>query len=273
MITKVEVRNSQGDMLPLLLNSQASGFLVEEIGGLGPVKATIVSSTFAGVDGESYQSSRREGRDVSLKINLKPDSVGTSVFDLRQKLYRFFMTKKWVSLRFFMTSTLYVDIEGRVESADPDIFTKEPKFNVSVRCGKPDFIDPNPVSIDGHTTSLPMAETFEYFGSVETGMLFTLRPDRTINEFAIYNTPTDGQLRTLEFSTPLQAGDVLQISTVKGSKGAILTRGNTVSSVLFGVSPESNWVEMFEGDNLFRVYAEGAPIPYNIQYTTKYGGL
>lgn len=273
MIEKVNVSNALGATLSIELGDPTSGLLVEEIGGMGPVKATIVESTAAGVDGAQLQSMRREGRDITFKINLEPDYVTETVWDLRQQVYNFFMTKMKVSLRFFMTSGLYVDIAGAVETCEPDIFTAEPAMNVSIRCSKPDFIDPNSTTMNMNTTDLSTVTDIDYEGSVESGIVLTLNVNRTLNEFTIYNTPSDGVLRQLDFSAALQAGDVLQISTIRGSKYVTLTRASVTSSLLYAVSPQSNWIEFFQGINKFRLYAVGAAIPYTIQYTTKYGGL
>lgn len=275
MITKVEVRNSQGDLLSLTLSDPTPGLLIQEIGGLGPVKANLVSSSFARLDGETYQSARREARDISFKIDLRPDYVTTSVSDLRDYLYEFFMPKAQVFLRFFRSSGLYVDIGGKVETFDPQIFTEEPQVDISIRCFNPDFIDPNPVVLEGSTVSDNTDTLINYTGTIETGILFTLNVDRDLSEFSIYHTPPDGSLRTLEFATPLPlvADDVLQISTIPGSKFVILTRSSSESSLLYGISPQSNWIEFIRGTNAFRVYAEGAAIPYTVQYTNKYGGL
>lgn len=273
MIERVDISNALGSTLQIELGDPSTGLLVEDIGGIGPVKATVVESTSAGVDGAQLQSMRREGRDVTFKINLEPDYVTETVWDLRQRVYNFFMTKMKISLRFYMTSGLYVDIAGVVETCEPDIFTAEPAMNVSIRCSKPDFIDPNTTLMNLNTTALTAVTDINYVGSVESGIVMTLNVDRTLNEFTIYNTPPDGVLRQLDFSAALQAGDVLKISTVVGNKYVTLTRASVTSSLLYAVSPTSNWIEFFQGSNKFRLYAVGAAIPYTIQYTTKYGGL
>jgi hypothetical protein len=71
----------------------------------------------------------------------------------------------------------------------------------------------------------------------------------------------------------LVAGDVLSINTVTGSKGATLTRAGVESSVLYGISPQSSWLELMPGVNTIRVYATGAAIPLSIEYINRYGGL
>ena len=273
MLTMVEARTVQGDLLSLSLQDLSDGIAIEDIEGLGPVKATIVSSSFATLDGVQYQSSKREPRDVKFKFGLEPDYVSTTVEDVRNRLYKFFMPKSQVDLRFILSSGLEVDISGRVETCEPSHFSKEPGLDVSVFCSNPDFYDRVPVEFSGQTVSDTTETPIVYEGSIETGINFVLNVNRTISEFTIYHRPPDNSLRTLEFATPLSAGDVLAISTVPGAKGATLTTAGVTKSVLYGVSPQSNWIELMPGTNNIRVYAEGVGIPFDIEYINKYGGL
>src|SRR3954470_19978896 len=113
MIYKVEVRSPQGDLLTLELDDISDGLLVKEIKGLDPVKATLVSSSFAQQDGSYYQSSRRENRNIGLVLGLVPDPAVSSVRAVRNGLYRYFMSESAVSLRFFDDEDdLTVDIDG-----------------------------------------------------------------------------------------------------------------------------------------------------------------
>lgn len=273
MLTKVEVRTPQGTLLTLPLEDVENGFIVEDIAGLDPVKATLVSSSFAQIDGAQYHSSRREARNLKFKLGLEPDYVTSSVQSLRSRLYSFFMPKSVVDLRFVMSDGLEVDISGRVESFETPLFSKEPEVDISVMCFAPDFYDRNLVKISEMSTSTVNEILVDYEGTVEAGILFTLRPNRALTQFTIYHRPPDGSLRSLTFAAPLVAGDVLTISTVPGSKGAALSRASVVSSVLYGVDPRSNWIELQPGENYIRVYAEGAGVPFDIEYTTRYGGL
>jgi hypothetical protein len=113
-----------------------------------------------------------------------------------------------------------------------------------------------------------------YDGTVDTGVLFTLRPDRAVDAFTIYYRPPDQTLHTVDFSYPMVAGDILQISSVLGSKYVTLTHGGVESSVLYAVTPQSDWLTLQPGDSSIRVYADWSfLIPYSIEYTNKYGGL
>src|SRR6187431_1368607 len=101
MFDKLEVRTDQGALLTLSLQEVEEGFIISDIDGLDPVKATIVSSAFAKLDGEVFQSARREKRNIILSLDLEPDYSIGSVQSLRNKLYQFFMPKSRVMLRFF----------------------------------------------------------------------------------------------------------------------------------------------------------------------------
>lgn len=274
MLLAFEARSRRGDLLVFPLEDDSSGFRVAEIQGLGPVKATLVSSSFAGEDGELYQSSRREARNIKIKLELDPDPQNDEVWDLRKRLYRIFMTEARVKLTFVLIDGRRLDIEGVVEDYDSELFTADPEVQLSIMCFKPDFIDPDPVIVPGSTTSGETGLLIDYEGTVETGIQLVLNVDRTLPEFTIYHTPLEDSIRTLEFNNyPLVAGDTLTISTVPGAKGATLLRSGVTSSVLYGISPQSNWIQLEQGENDIRVYAEGAPIPFEIQYMVKFGGL
>lgn len=274
MLDTIEVRTAQGTLLALSLADVLSGLIVENVDGLDPVKATVVSSSFAGVDGTQYQSSRREDRNIVIRVGLEPDYVTTTVRDLRNRLYDFFMPKSPVDLRFYDSSGFAVDISGVVETCETALFTKEPAVDISIICFDPDFIQPSPLGgFSGMSTSGTTETLVTYEGTVETGVNFVLNVDRPLTEFTIYHRPPDGKLRTLDFAASMVAGDVLTISTVSGTKGATLTRAGSDSSILRGISPQSNWIELMRGDNYFRVYALGASIPFEITYVNRYGGL
>lgn len=273
MLTKVEVRTRQGNLLTLELSDISDGIIVEEIEGLDPVKATLVSSSFASMDGEFYQSSRRETRNIKFKLGLDPDPSLETVRDLRKRIYSFFMTKSEVKLRFYTSDGLDVEIVGRVEECKTALFSQFPAVDISVVCFDPDFYDPVPEVVIGMSTDDAGPTAIDYSGTAETGIKLTLNVDRTLAEFAVYSTPPNDETRTMEFMAPLVAGDVLVISTVPGAKGATLTRAGVDTPILYGISPQSNWIELEPGVNQVQVYAEGAGIPVVIEYVNKHGGL
>ena len=274
MLTMFEARSPRGEMLAFPLVDTSSGIFVKDIEGLDPVKANIVTSSFARQDGVQYQTARRLQRDLNIKLGLEPQFGGGTVRDIRNRLYSFFMPKMPVALRFYTSDDLYVDILGRVEDCSAPMFTNDPEVVVSIACFDPDFVNPVAVEHTGATTSGLENTVFTYTGSVETGVIFSMENvPRAITEFTIYHQPPSEDIRTLEFSEPLQIGDSIYISTIPGSKTATIVRDSVEIPVVYGVSPYSNWIEMMPGDNQFRVYSEGTAVPYKITYQPRYGAL
>lgn len=273
MLVRIEARNAMGDLLTLELDDISDGLILADVGGLDPVKATIVSTSFAQQNGKQYHSSRREERNITMTIEFQPDYISTSVEDLRNRIYDYFMTQTEVKLRMILSGGLEVDISGRVETCEAPLFAKEPKADISILCFDPDFVDLEPVVFESETTESTTEETITYVGNVSTGTVLTLNVDRTLTEFSVYHQPPDGTLRTMNFAYSMVAGDILMISSIPGNKFATLTRSGTTTSVLNGVNPSSAYMELMKGDNQIRVYAEGDEIPYTITYNNRYGGL
>lgn len=273
MLTKVEVRTAFGALFTLPLQDISEGYSVKDIGGLDPVPVTLVFSASAGQDGSQFQSARRGNRDITLKLGYEPDYATTSVAELRQNLQRYLMPKSLVQLRFYEDTGLIVNISGRVKTFDSPRFTKDPDATIGIECEISDFDTLVNVNFGGNSTPDTSTVDWVYDGSIETGFLFTMNVNRSITGFTLYNTLADNTQRSLIFATPMDVGDILQISTKSGNKFATLTHAGADSSVLFGVLPASNWINLFPGLNKLRVLLAGAAVPWEIDYTTKYGGL
>lgn len=273
MISLVEIENAQGATLALPLREVSEGLYIQEIEGLEPVKATIVSSGFAQMDGSQYQSSRRESRNLVFKLGIDPDFKNQTPRDVRNTLYNFLMPKTEVKVTFVSDDMDTVEIYGRVETLDPKIFAKDQVATSSVICFDPDFKALDTNLVPGFTTSDDDELDVLYEGTVETGVELQININRSISELTIYHRSPDGSVRTMDISAPLVAGDVLTIVTVSGNKGVVLTRAGVDSSLLYATSPQSYWLELLRGINHIRLYTAGAPIPYTITYRDRYGGL
>lgn len=274
MLTQVVATNAQGLTLTMPMEDPSGGIAIQDIQGLGPVKATIVTSSFATTDGVQYLSAKREPRNLVFQLGLLPDPFVETVGDVRRRLYSYFMPKTNVDLQFTDDSGLVVNITGMIETCEPAIFSKEPAIQVGITCFKPEFIDPTVVFISENTVTDTTDLQIELpDGTVETGMTFQLFPDRDIDEFTIYSDLPNGTSRRLDFAWPMHIGDSLTINTVPGEKSITLVRGSVPQSLLYGMTPQSAWIDFYPGINTFRVYAEGAPVPYILTYYNRYGGL
>lgn len=273
MLTKVEVIANGGVKLTLPVQSLSEGYLIRDITGLDPVKATIVSSSFANMDGEQYQSSRRGSRNIVFKLGLTPDYGTGSVSELRSRLYGFFMPKSQVSLAFYREGKPTTYISAIVESFDCPIFVQDPEATISLICHQPDFMSGDPLVFVGNSVSDESEFLINYEGTIDTGLLLTLDPDREIDGFTLYHRDLEDSVSALAFSGILSAGDSITISTISGAKGATLYQADTYSSVLYGVSPYSHWIHLNPGLNYLSVNVEGVAIPYRLEYVVRHGGL
>ncbi len=277
-IDKVEITNPQGNLLTLSMEDISNGYVVQEIQGLDPVKATIVTSNFATMDGQQYQASSRETRNIIFTLGYAPNfSINQTVRSLRSRLYGFLMPKTEVLLSFYMSDGLVVNITGRVESCEAPLFAQEPQTNVSVICFDPDFIDASTVALHGTFTTIDSSyRTVQVNGTVETGLTsLHFTAPKALSEFTIYHTTPSGAVRTMLISAPLLLNDVVNLCTIKGQKSITMTRSGVTTSLLWAVSPQSPWVLLEPGTNQMYVNASstGPSASISIDYNNRYGGL
>jgi hypothetical protein len=274
VLSEVEVLSVRGSILTMPLGAITDGIVIAEIEGLDPVKATIVTTSSANQDGTQYHTSIRDDRNIKLKLEMLPDEVTQTVSSIRSKLYEFFMPKAPVKFTFRTEEGVDVDIVGRVESFENAHFTQEPTVDISIICFDPDFVDPDVITVPGSTVSTATTFEIDYDGTVETSVIFTLTLDRDLSEFTIYSTMPDGSVRNLDFALAMLDGDTLVINTQPGNKSVTQYRGPSIFAYpLYAVSPQSSWIEIQPGINVFRVYAAGAAIPFTLDYQNRYGGL
>lgn len=321
MLTKLEVQNVQSNVLPLTLEDASNGYLVRDIQGLDPVKATITSSQMAQVDGAQPQASRRETRNITMKIGLQPNNtLNHDVASLRTNLYNFLISKALVNLSFYTDGSLYATTTGIVESCTNNMFSADPEVDVSIICYDPDFYAPasvvisegppppsttifdggtwdtvydesitvdggtwnsaynNNLNVDGSSLGVvhpifPTTKTITYEGTTETGIIFTLLPDRDLSGFTLYNTKPDNTIQKFDFEGTILNGDIITITSIQLRKSAVITRNQTPIAALYFVQAASDWISLDPGDNDIRVSVAGNPVPFSIEYTPKYGAL
>jgi hypothetical protein len=277
VLNKVEVVTETGKTLELPIVDPPEGYVVKDIQGLDPVKANLVSASFANMEGEQYHASRREKRNLVFTLGLEPDPVFGTARTLRKKLYDHLMPKSNVLIRFHDDDLGVVEIWGRVETLECPLFVQEPEATISILCFNPDFYEPEVIVFNGLSTQGSVEAVINYTGTIETGIKFSLTADRLIDSgLVIYHRAPDNTMRTLDFTKPLGTGARLDISTISGAKGATLTTESTgTDSILYGITPESNWINLYPGENYIRVHVDEyqALIPFTIEYTNKHGGL
>jgi hypothetical protein len=273
VLTAVELKNVLGSTLRLPLADTSSGYSVREIDGLGPVAATLTSTSIAQVDGAQAQNSRRDIRNVTMKLGLEPDYVNTTVQSLRSSLYDYLITGAIVGLSFYIDDDLTFVTSGQVETFDCPLFVDDVEADISIVCYDPDLYGPAPVILSASTRSDTNTNLVTYPGTSEVGVVFTLSVNRTLSDFWITNARPDNQRQKMELTGSYLTGDVITIDTRPNSRALTLFRGGSSSSLLSDFDETGTWLSLMKGPNQFGAFAAGAGIPFTMTYTAQYGAL
>lgn len=281
MITRMEVFSAQPSAPELPLGGTTASqdpIQIRDVDGLGPVKAEITTTQVAVGDGELYTGATVGKRNIVLTLGLNPNWVDQTMSSLRQLLYRYFLPKAWVKLRFFSDYLPEVDIEGYVESVEPNIFSQDPEVQVSVICPRPDFIQAEAVVLLGVTESGLHTYDFEYDGTVPTGIEFRL--DRTVDNVAYTG---DVMVQVEHADLQVFTANGIAIDTTKFFKMSSVLSRKRVSSVAYADSAVTNllskmtadsvWPQIISGANTFGVNVAEADLAWTLAYFNRFGGL
>lgn len=250
---------------------------IREITGLGPVNANVNTTPFSSFDGEAYSGSTVGKRNIVLMLQLNPDWVDHTVASLRQLIYTYFMPKQWVKLVFTSDDLPEVQIEGYVESMEPNIFSKDPQFQVSIICPLPDFVALEPVSVSGEVLETLDTTDVVYEGTVPTGFILEVRSTEDLESYSGALIVSTGSANDQLFQAEIDVNEdhYFKMSTVQGKKSAqqMAISGGSNENVLNSIASNSNWIQLEPGVNLFSVVAANGGQEWTLIYTPRFGGL
>lgn len=247
--------------------------------------------------------------DPTLKegIELGGDIQGTeSVYldpeTIRQKSYKYFPLKKRIKIIVEATNRT-IHTYGYVESNEPQIFDSEEGTNISILCPSSYMFDLYPTTtvfsaitplfefpFSNESLILKLIEfsrilqntskSVVYKGDATIGMLIHIHATGSANDVVITDSDT---LETIAINSAklitytgadISLGDDFWISTVKGSKYAILIRGGETFNILNCLG-NPTWFELEKGDNVFAYNADSglANLQFEIINDTAYEGI
>jgi hypothetical protein len=274
MLTAIDVTNPSGDTLQFPVQDPQGGYIVREVTGLDPVNASLITSTLAQVDGAQMQNSRRDVRNITMKLGLKPNYTIDTVQSLKSALYDYLMPKANVNLGFYIDGSLYVITSGQVETFENAMFSANPEVDISIICYDPDLYAPASVTVSDHTQSDNITtKTVQYNGTSEAGIIYNLHVNRNLSSFSLTNTNPDNVNQKVEFTGSFIPGDEIVLNTIKGQKAVTLTRAGITTSILYFMSSSPIWPSLKKGANLIGAFAPGIGISYDLIYTPKFGGI
>lgn len=269
----LKVKNDRGDMVTL---SNNKNYTVTKITGLNPPKATVNRSVNATRDGSRTNSVKLESRNIVFYITIEGDIEAN-----RLRLYNYFPIKKTVTI-YFSHGSRNVYIEGEVESFECDQFTNKQMAQISVTCGSPyfkgmtqiisNFADitslfrfPFAITESGTEFSVMTTNVRKSIintGNVETGMVITLFATGTVVKPVIYDVLKKVQMA---LNITMQPSDTLVINTNTGEKAITLIRDGVSINAMGYMLPDSSWLILESGDNVFTYTCESGSA--NLQIT------
>lgn len=279
----MEVFSAQDDAPALPLGGfgpNDDAIQVRNIDGLGPVKADITTTPFATGRGALFQGSTVGTRNIVLTLGLNPDFVTyPSMHELRRILYRYLLPGAWTKLRFYTNEIPPVEIEGYVESFEPNMFSEDPEVQVSIICPNPDFIDPTPNVLNGTVTEFADdGVEFEYIGSVPAGLELQVTPSDSNPSFTglLMVTIYDPIQHTLGVEdVTIDATHTLRVATWPTRKVEYPAGGlGPAVNLLASVTATSQWPYIQPGTNKIVVNSDADfGQQWEMAYFTRFGGL
>ena len=278
MIHSITVTNYRGDSLKMeLTRPQDSGFIIEKVTGLGPGKANINTSEVSTNDGAIYNSARVPSRNIVISVKYL---FKETIEEARQTSYKYFPLKRKVTL-LIETDNRMAEIEGYVESNEPDIFSKEEGSDISIICPNPFFYDAlsnDETSFTGISPAFefpfsnesltePLLEfsviedvtdrVIDYKGDQEIGVTISIQARGEAGDITIYNVDTAETMMVYNnlieslTGSGITDGDEIIICTVRGQKSAKLIREGKTTNILNCINRDADWFQLAKGPNTF----------------------
>lgn len=288
---KLIFTNERGESLELGLDSIYHCNISKDVTGIAGVKNVLYSANSMGQHGDTYVGQRIEARDIEivghintrdkaqalqlrrtmLKI-LNPELDGTLLYEYGG-FRRIINCRTHGEPKVDRKEVLY-EFVIPLESLNPfwreEDETKEDIASWVAAWHFPCVIEQdNPKSmIFGYRAESVIVDCYNE-GDVSTGMRIRFTALGTVTNPILLNVDTG---EYMQLNVTMQTGDVIEVNTKYGSKGAKLVRDGVESDYFRYVDVDSTFMQLAIGDNNFRYDAAGGvnslevAIFYNAEY-------
>ena len=194
MLKRVVVTNYLGESVECKIEGveaeNDSGLIITSIDGLGPVKATINMTEIPSADGSIYNSSRLTNRNIIIKAFF---THASSIEEARHLSYKYFPINKKLTLE-IETDSRTGTVEGYVESNEPDIFSKQSSFQVSIVCESAYFED-----IEAIHSGFVMQDnvgtcSVNFQGDTNEGVLLSFKAGGDVTDLSVHSVDDHGNV-------------------------------------------------------------------------------
>ncbi|MCL2703746.1 MAG: phage tail family protein [Defluviitaleaceae bacterium] len=305
MMKRLIYENERGDRLIFSTASEFHVNIDKDVTGLSEISNDIVSIISMGQDGNTEIGSRIKARDIEIvgHINMRDKDL---IHRTRRRMNRI-LNPQFTGLLIFEFGNIRRVISCSVQEASPDVANPVlPRFIIQVFCSNPfwredtetrqdiaTWIGGFEFPIDRADDDLPQGleipidpddptePTWEIGwrepslivnvfngGDVRAGMRIDFRALGYLDKPFLLNVVTGEFIR---MNTDMQAGDVITINTAWGEKGITLRRAGVTTDAFRYLDPDSRYLQLAVGDNIFRYDAEENM--YNLDVTIHHNNL
>lgn len=277
------VENDRGERLEL---SHNPNYIIKNITGLNPSKASINTSPVSTFDGVRLNSSRIGARNLVITLVIEGEIERNRI-----NLYKYFKIKGQTKI-YFKHESRDIYIEGVVESFETDLFDKKQAAQISLLCPDPFFKSVR--DLVATFTSLTAEFYFEFAieetgipfstvetaptkivsndGDVETGLIIVLTASGEVVNPTVYNVDTR---EFLGVEITMKEADVIEINTNNGQKSITLTRRGVTTNIINMRKHGSTWLKLPAGDSSFTfdAFQQVDNLSCELHYDYKYLGV
>lgn len=292
-IEKLIYTNERGETIEF---SHASVYHTNEVSGLSNIRNAIYSINSMGQDGDTYLGNRIQSREIEIVGSIATRNKDETV-TLRRRLNHVLNPQIGATLTYVYGDFKRV-IDCRVDNAP--VYSRKAIFQdytVQLVCHNPfwreeaesktdiaswigGFEFPEPLGLE-----IPMEEGWEIGyrepslivnvyngGDVKSGVRIDFRALGTAVNPSLLNIDTQ---EFIKVNYTLEAGDVLSVSTYYGQKEVFLKTGGQTIDAFRYLDPDSSYIQLEVGDNLFRYDAESnvAGLEVSIYHNNQYLGV
>lgn len=305
MLKSVFVTNHHGERYELPLSSpDASGFLIKNISGIGPIKTSINTSSGALSPGEFFNSSKIQKRNIVLDIDYYDQ--GGIIEDQRLLLYKMFEVNTPVDVEFY-TDRSRVVAHGYIESHEPTMFSEACGASISIVCTDPylyalfetefsmsdiirtfkfSFFNPDPQQYTEDDPPVPIMEPTLMMGyydkqslkrlynpgnASDTGLIIYVDiNENLLSDFTFVNLTNNKRFAlddsVLDKVLPdgVQIGDRFIINSIRGNKSITVRRGAFEYNILPAKEYGCDWLTLDSGMNEVMYYCNGGDNTANV---------
>lgn len=273
LVSSITFTNKNGDTVTF---AQDRHFRLSNGFDLSALNATINQSSST-KNGATYQSTKLESRDFDIGFFVYRNSNDQAwMEEKRHELFKIFNPLKnpiridfvtkagkeyYIVAELTSTPSLPQGFENdnkvwqkgllQFTASDPFIYEKnEIKTDIALWMANMEFpLEVFEEGIEIGYRSQSLIVNVQNNGSDDTGMLIRFKALSEVINPLLLNVNTYEQLK-LRFT--MQAGDVIEISTYKGNRTAILIRNNVRTNIFGKIELSSTFLQLRVGDNLFR---------------------